>query len=371
MLSNSHHAAANIALKLLSTTAMALLICMGAAAAQSGGDVRKNDRDYEKQRDAQDLSPIKPIRKVGDSSWPPAVQAAQKAAEDKKTQPPEAGQTISAESNKPAQPIAPKADPQPSTAATAPVVSPQPANTAPTPTNAANQPSTTQPNNTAATSMPPERTNASIRLGTDANGKVVINDDQQRQITAALRKQNVKPVNLTVSVQAGSALPANVQLSAVSADIVNVLPQFRGYAYFMTRDEVYIVDPGTNRIVALLPVKTTEIATRPATTGTVSATAAPVSTTPATSPAPAQTQQVTTTTSTKVRRVDDLIGIEAAIDLEMRRKGIVARGTTGSATGQTVVIEQQPTTVYRVETRRWRPWFAGGRPGAPYINSQN
>jgi hypothetical protein len=49
----------------------------------------------------------------------------------------------------------------------------------------------------------------------------------------------------------------------VSADIVAVLPQFRGYSFFATRNDLVIVEPGDKRVVALVPLNTTQTASRP------------------------------------------------------------------------------------------------------------
>ena len=71
---------------------------------------------------------------------------------------------------------------------------------------------------------------------------MAINDDQEQQLTRALRKE--RPVEVNVGVQIGNPAPRGVRLAAVSADIAQVLPQFRGYAYFATAEQVYIVDAG-------------------------------------------------------------------------------------------------------------------------------
>ena len=102
---------------------------------------------------------------------------------------------------------------------------------------------------------------ASIRLGTDANGRVAVNDAQERQISSVLRKQRIQTFDVAVTI--GAVAPASVRLGAVSADIVEVLPQFRGYSFFATRENVVIVEPDSKKIVALVPVQLTATASRP------------------------------------------------------------------------------------------------------------
>jgi hypothetical protein len=161
-------------------------------------------------------------------------------------------------------------------------------------------------------------------------------------------------VDVKVGVQIGNAAPEGVRLAAVSADIVRVLPQFRGYSYFATADQVYIVDPAANRVVAMIPVKLTATVKRdvPSRTTDTSAPAQPAAQ-PDPNPAPAHTATVTSAPEPRAkrstRRSDELAGIEAAIEREVRRKGLRS---------ETVVIEEAPA-IQRVPTRRWRPWFAG------------
>ncbi len=160
---------------------------------------------------------------------------------------------------------------------------------------------------------------------------------------------------MNVGVQIGNPAPEGVRLAAVSADIVQVLPQFRGYSYFATADQVYIVDPAANRVVAMVPVKLTATVKRetPSRTTVSSAPAQPTAQ-PEPNPAPAHTATVTTTApeprgKRSTRRGEDLAGIEAAIEREVQRRGLRS---------ETVVIQEAPA-VQRVPTRRWRPWFAG------------
>jgi hypothetical protein len=328
-------------MKLMSVSTLALIIGIGAAQAQTNNEPRKDGA--EKRKDSELLTPVRPLpRKVGETSWPSAKPDSQKAADEKKAQ-----------NNQPQQ--------QPSG-------------------NAQNNPPPQQPA-TAQTNAPPaqnkdksdQQSLASIRLGTDASGKVAINDDQERQLVKALRKQRVEPADVAVKV--GSPPPRDVRLAAVPADMVEVLPQFRGYSYFATASEVYIVDPEENRVVALLPVKPTETASRqPATRSTSGSAPAPETTasvptesrqpesrsTRGSAPAHEATASVPaeprTRSARSKRRGDDLAGVEAAVEREMIRRGMIPRS---SGRSRVVVIEEEPPPrVYRVP----RPWFFGGGP---------
>jgi hypothetical protein len=50
----------------------------------------------------------------------------------------------------------------------------------------------------------------------------------------------------------------------VPANIVEIAPQFRGYSYFATRDQIVIVEPRKKTVVAVLPAGGTARAQAPA-----------------------------------------------------------------------------------------------------------
>jgi hypothetical protein len=58
-------------------------------------------------------------------------------------------------------------------------------------------------------------------------------------------------VNFSVSV--GTVIPRDVRLSPLPADVVEIVPQYRGYEFVLVKDEIVIVDPATYKIVTVLP----------------------------------------------------------------------------------------------------------------------
>jgi hypothetical protein len=221
------------ATKLLATSALALILGLGVAHAQSGGEARSNDRKIEKSLDSKELTPIRPIRRVGENNWPAATNPPQphdnppaNPADDPQMQPARA-ETIGGAA----------ADKSKATAQ-APAAVAQ--------TNAQQD---------LDKSKRTEGNFASIRLGTDANGRVAVNAEQERQILASLRHQRVKPIEANASVNIGMAAPRDIRLGAVSADIVAILPQFRGYSFFATHEALVIVAPSSQKVVAIVPAK--------------------------------------------------------------------------------------------------------------------
>jgi hypothetical protein len=271
--------------KVLAATTLALLIgtsvfSLDTAAAQNGGEARGNDRTMQKKLDDRDLTPIRPIRRVGPDSWPAAKNpqptnmprettgqaaknshaqdsAKQDTAQQQPAKPEDKTKSASQESR---QQPAPKQDAAKSDNANRESAAPQQAaKDKDTADNKQQPPEDRQQN--AKQDNDQQKDLASVRLGTDAKGRVAVNDAQQRQIEKALRKHPVKTFD--VDVRVGAAAPAEVRLGAVSADIVEVLPQFRGYSYFATRDEIAIVEPNSRRVVAMVPVKVTAVAAKP------------------------------------------------------------------------------------------------------------
>jgi len=120
----------------------------------------------------------------------------------------------------------------------------QPAQPANPPTNTAQQPS--QPTN------PPANTAQSS--STNVNASVQINDQQRTRVTQAITRLNAQPVtNVNFSLTVGTAVPRDVRLQTLPADVVEIVPQYRGYSFFVVRDEIVIVEPSTLKIVTVLP----------------------------------------------------------------------------------------------------------------------
>ncbi|WP_371814024.1 DUF1236 domain-containing protein [Bradyrhizobium sp. CCBAU 21365] len=62
----------------------------------------------------------------------------------------------------------------------------------------------------------------------------------------------------------GTTVPRDIRLQTLPSDVVEVVPQYRGYSFFVVRDEIVIVEPSTFRIVTVLPRSGGSTATAPA-----------------------------------------------------------------------------------------------------------
>ena len=155
----------------------------------------------------------------------------------------------------------------PSQAQTAPSQTGQPANQAQT-----NQPSTAQtpsanpsaassnqaqpPSGSANTAQQPssQQTTADRASNTNVNASVNINEQQRTRISQSISHLNVQPLNsVNFSLSVGTAVPRDVRLQPLPAEVVEVVPQYRGYDFVLVKDEIVVVEPSSYKIVAVLP----------------------------------------------------------------------------------------------------------------------
>ncbi len=82
-----------------------------------------------------------------------------------------------------------------------------------------------------------------------------ISTEQRTRIRQTIVKESNAPrvtnVNFTVSV--GTVVPRTVRLAPIPVTVIEVMPAWRGYDYFLVGDDIIVVEPGTLRIVAVIP----------------------------------------------------------------------------------------------------------------------
>jgi hypothetical protein len=116
-------------------------------------------------------------------------------------------------------------------------------------TNAGTQPST----NTAAQPSNNQTSTAQSR-SSNVNISANLDDRQRTRVTESITKLNARPVeNVNFSLSVGTVVPRDVRFQALPADVVGVVPQYRGYNFFVVRDDIVIVDPSSYQIVDVLP----------------------------------------------------------------------------------------------------------------------
>ena len=120
---------------------------------------------------------------------------------------------------------------------------------------AAQKSTQTNTSNRNAQTEAPNRNTAQSKSGSAPKERVAAKLDPQKksQLTAAIDKVKVKPLTrVGFSVSVGVAVPRTVELRPVPTTIVDIVPQYRGYDFFVVRDEVVIVEPRTHKIVDVI-----------------------------------------------------------------------------------------------------------------------
>jgi hypothetical protein len=90
-----------------------------------------------------------------------------------------------------------------------------------------------------------------------SSGKSVqLNDNQRTQIkNIVVKDTNVARVDhVDFSVNIGVAVPRSVHVAVLPTDVVEIVPEYRGFNYVIVGEQLLIIDPNTMLIVEVLPV---------------------------------------------------------------------------------------------------------------------
>ena len=102
---------------------------------------------------------------------------------------------------------------------------------------------------------------------TSTSSSTQVKPEVQSRFTDVISRQRVRTeTNVKFSVSVGAAVPRSVRTYDVPREIVEIDPAFRGKRYMVVRDEIVIIEPRSQKVVAVLP------RSGRATTGTTSAT---------------------------------------------------------------------------------------------------
>jgi hypothetical protein len=91
--------------------------------------------------------------------------------------------------------------------------------------------------------------------GSQTNVNVQLSQEQRIRIHDVIVKEHNAPRvgNVEFSLDVGTRVPRSVHLVTVPSSIVEIEPVWRGFDYFLVRDEIVIVNPRTMEIVAVIP----------------------------------------------------------------------------------------------------------------------
>ena len=99
------------------------------------------------------------------------------------------------------------------------------------------------------------RAEADKKSTTGIGGSGALTAEKRTRIKQTIVKSGKAPRvnNVNFSISVGTTVPRSVTLVAVPSAVIEIYPAWRGYEYFITGNQIVIVDPGTMEIVAVLP----------------------------------------------------------------------------------------------------------------------
>ena len=241
--------------------AIAGLIVGTSAIAQSPNDQQKTNAPAA----TQSQSP-----KAGSSTATPSTNQNAKPAEQSPTNSTADTQRPQAQSNQPAAPSQARTDgnsantsSQPSQAQTSTSTS-QPANNQSTSTQPSTSPANAtnnatdnraaQPSTNTAAQPSNNQTNTAQSRASNVNVSANLTESQRTRVSQSIGRLNARPVtNANFSLSVGTVIPRDVHFQRLPAEVVEVMPQYRGYNFIVVREDIVIVDPSSYKIVDVLP----------------------------------------------------------------------------------------------------------------------
>jgi hypothetical protein len=91
--------------------------------------------------------------------------------------------------------------------------------------------------------------------GRSGGANVQLSQEQRTKIKdVVVRDRNVARVDhADFNIRVGVAVPRTVHVAVLPAEVVTIVPEYRGFEYVVVGDQLLIIDPNTLEIVAILP----------------------------------------------------------------------------------------------------------------------
>lgn len=84
-------------------------------------------------------------------------------------------------------------------------------------------------------------------------GKIDVPSDKRAEVRKSFTVKDVKRVNLDIDVSVGTHVPRDVVFYDVPATIIRIVPEFRGFKYFvLANGTIVIVDPDSYEVVYVM-----------------------------------------------------------------------------------------------------------------------
>jgi hypothetical protein len=112
-----------------------------------------------------------------------------------------------------------------------------------------------------SSSAPAQRTNEAATGGASgqrmdprrvhAVGGAKLSQNNAAQIATALLATS-QPKDIHIAVNVGAPVPGDVDLEPLPPNVVDIVPEYRGYEYAVANDEVVIIEPSTRKVVEVI-----------------------------------------------------------------------------------------------------------------------
>jgi hypothetical protein len=105
----------------------------------------------------------------------------------------------------------------------------------------------------SAQTQPPEKGKGTA-TAPSSGSRVQLSEQQRTDVhSTVLKERNVNRVNnVNVSINVGTRVPRSVRLAVLPVAVISLVPQYRGYQYFVVDDRICIVEPRTYEIVEVI-----------------------------------------------------------------------------------------------------------------------
>jgi hypothetical protein len=117
-----------------------------------------------------------------------------------------------------------------------------------------------EPNKATSTQQPSSETQKNAQgaapgKASGAAANVKLTEQQRTQIKDVIVKdRNVARVDhVDFSINIGVTVPRTVHVAVLPAEVVTIVPEYRGFDYIIVGDQLLIIDPNTMEIVYILP----------------------------------------------------------------------------------------------------------------------
>jgi hypothetical protein len=96
---------------------------------------------------------------------------------------------------------------------------------------------------------------ASEKTSNETTGSINISAEQKTVIKNTIVETNVKPVDVDFKVSIGVSVPKTIELHPLPPKVVEIVPAYREYVYFIIADgTIVIVDPDSYEVVYVITV---------------------------------------------------------------------------------------------------------------------